>query len=251
MARELPPHLSDPLCRCCESACSFIALHEENATRMRAIVQELSEISDQVKEMHGETYTSNVTGGLVIGGGLLITYLARRTAVREGAGDMAILPAILVGGALVIAGCRTVFKSNTKETVAEKESIKKVEQLGTEFMTIVEGQKNFLEEIKKVSDELEENSSFLKTTAGAQAQTTLSEIGEFMRFLRRMKELQVDFKARDFISELASQCGKTVDEVAKIRSKLRDFEESNYAVPGPIFDRLTQGLYGLVRPHTS
>lgn len=232
MSRELPSHLSVPLKRLCETALSFVALHEDNEKRTQAIVQELKEISDKVKELQDETFRTSAIwtglGGLGAGSGLLTAFFAGVAATGEGAGRMATLAAgglsLVAAGSAAIAGA-TVIKANAKKAAAEKESMRTVEQLGKEFMNIVEQQKKSLKEIKQVSDELCENSSILMTTAGAQAKTALSEMEELQRLLRRIFKPPEDLNARNFISELVRQCEKTVDEVAKIKSKLKAFEE--------------------------
>lgn len=232
MSRELPSHLSVPLMRLCETALSFVALHEDNEKRTQAIVQELKEISDKVKELQDETFRTSAiwtgVGGLGAGSGLLTAFFAGVAATGEGAGRMATLAAgglsLVAAGSAAIAGA-TVIKANAKKAAAEKESMRTVEQLGKEFMNIVEQQKKSLKEIKQVSDELCENSSILMTTAGAQAKTALSEMEELQRLLRRIFKPPEDLNARNFISELVRQCEKTVDEVAKIKSKLKEFEE--------------------------
>lgn len=104
--------------------------------------------------------------------------------------------------------------------------MKSLKALVEEFMTIIGAQKTILDDIITFSDELNENSSFVRTEVGAQAKETLSDIEKFQGLQNEMNELTVDVKAAHLIAESARQCEKTLAELLKMRSKFKDFEQN-------------------------
>ena len=96
-----------------------------------------------------------------------------------------------------------------------------VELLDEEFKTIVESQKNLVEEIQKAMDELEEKSVFIQDIS---QRTTLSEIDQFLWRVEQMKEITADAKAK-YVTYLIRQSEKTIEELSKMRTLLRDFED--------------------------
>lgn len=251
--RHLPPHLSDPLYRLCEIGKLFIELYECKKGRMQVIANELGEISKEIKEMQKGTNASRMIG--VALGGLGILALGAATYLG-GAGKMTMLG----GAAAVGGGATSVIIANAIKVATEETSLRTVEQLGNEFMEIVELQKDVLEEIQEVSQELEKKSSSLMTRTRAQARKGLLTTEQLQQFvtqtaklaerskavmdvtltvLRRMRELlnfivsitritptsEEDAKLRHCITGSALQCEKTVYEFAKMRNALKDFEE--------------------------
>ncbi|KAG8008981.1 hypothetical protein GBF38_011554 [Nibea albiflora] len=161
-----------------------------------------------------------------------------------------------LGFTAAVGGGASVITANVFKVVEERISIETVERLGSEFMQILGALKGGLEEIKKVSEELEEKSSSLITKTGAQAKSGLSDTEQLESILVRTAEvaersrqaveasltmqggvkdllnliIQIiptseDAELGNSITGLASQCEKTVKEFAKMKETLRDFEE--------------------------
>ncbi len=252
MARQLPSHLSYLLYRLNETGRSFIELYGCKEKRMQAIVGKLREISKEVNELQHtpkDVMISAVFGGLAIVV-LSVFLLSQRLLAGEGAATMAIL-----GFTVAFGGGAAIVKGSVMVALTEKIRITTVEQLIKELLTLVELQKDVLEEINMVSEALEEKSSSLMTTTGAQAKITLSKTKQLQQFLRQVSELAErsnevmdqtmergmrellnsifninptpgkDAELRYCISSSAIQCMLTVNEFVKMRDTLKDFEE--------------------------
>nr|XP_033502454.1 uncharacterized protein LOC117269520 [Epinephelus lanceolatus] len=238
-------------------AASFISAFDVSEPKMRQIVGEFHKIVDEVKKMQQKTDEQRTAGAFVGGVG------------GVGLGVM-ILAAPLTGGlSLLAAGglAAAVVVANETKTREEKESVRKVEELGKEFMEIVESLKNNLEEIKTTCEELE------KRSAGGQAADTLSDMKEFQRILGRVSErrrrtgevlvvtvtvlkvignmLQLvlsvfrvtatpeeDQELRDSIRQSAVQCQKVINafdqmkkELSVIREETKSLEQVEADVP--------------------
>ena len=89
---------------------------------------------------------------------------------------------------------------NAIKTMKENESAEKVEELGKDFMEIIEPLKKDLEEIKRTCEKLEQRSAEL------QAGITLRDMEELQRSLRRVSE------DRREIIHLADLCSRVVDD---------------------------------------
>lgn len=231
MTNRLPACVSIPLSKLCEAAEAFIENCNQFEERAQAIGHELQELSDEYKKMETETTWKDRTGEALKGLGYvaaLTTAAGVGFLVSRGEGEKA----LAVGGLLSLSvaavktGDSTVLNANVKKSLTEQDMMKSLKALVEEFMTIIGAQKTILDDIITFSDELNENSSFVRTEAGAQAKETLSDIEKFQGLQNEMNELTVDAKAAHLIAESARQCEKTLAELLKMRNELKDFEQN-------------------------
>ncbi|KAL7376104.1 hypothetical protein ABVT39_001118 [Epinephelus coioides] len=230
-------------------AASFISAFDVSEPRMRQIVGEFHKIVDEVKKMQEKTDEQRRAGAFVGGVG-----------VGVGLGLM-ILAAPFTGGASLLAagglaagagGAAVVVEANLTKKKEENKSVHKVEELGKEFMEIVEPLKNNLEEIKRTCEELKTPSMKV------QAAVTLSDMEDFQRMLTEVSELaetsgevlgvavavmaemrdllvlivsvfrvtatpEEDQQLRDSIIQSADQCQKVVNRFEQMKVELRHF----------------------------
>ncbi|XP_039634611.1 uncharacterized protein LOC120544724 [Perca fluviatilis] len=213
-SRDFPPDFSELMNTLKNHAASFIREFGSREQKMREIVREFREISDGVRKMQEITdrvrTVGAVTGGVGIGlsvlaalftggvslavvllvaaaggavtgaGGIGLSFLA---AMFTGGVSLAVVPLAAVAGGAAAAGKGVVFAVNVTKRMKETGSAKKVEELGKEFMEIVEPLKKDLEEIKRTCEKLEERS------AGDQAGITLRDMEGLQRILTRVSEL--------------------------------------------------------------
>ncbi|KAL7372727.1 hypothetical protein ABVT39_021544 [Epinephelus coioides] len=253
---RLPPSLSDLLRRLSDNGRLFIELYDQKKKRMQDIANKLSALAREVNEMQKTTNTTRMMGAVLGALGIVATAAALLAGglASEGAVRMA-----MVGGAAAMGGGAAVITANTvtAQLQTEKISLETVEELGRELLKIAELLKDVLEEIKALSEELEEKSSSLLTTTREQARRGLSETRQLQQLLRQtaeqagnsrevtgetltqVRELlnfivsitritstpESDAKLRTCITDSALQCEKTVHEFAKMRNTLKDFEE--------------------------
>lgn len=170
----LPPYLSELKDKLAEEGTSFIQQFSSSEPRMRQIVEELLEISNYIKKMQRKTDTVRYYGAYAGGGLTGLVMVASIVAAPFTAG--ASIAAIGAAAAVVAA--------NITKRMSESGSTKKVEELGKEFMAIVEPMKKNLEEIKTTCEKLE------KKSAETQAENSLTDVEELQRFLRRVSELK-------------------------------------------------------------
>lgn len=233
MANRVPACVSIPLSKLCEAARAFIENCNQFEERAQAIGHELQELSDEYKKMETETTCKNRTGDALKGLGyvaaLATAFGVGHTVLRVG--DEKALAAGLVllslsAAAAVKTGDSTVLNANVKKALTQQDMMKSLKALVEEFMTIIGAQRTILDDIITFSDELNENSSFVRTEAGAQAKKTLSDIKKFQGLRNKMNELTEDVKAAHLIAESARQCEKTLTELLKMRNELKDFEQN-------------------------
>lgn len=234
MANRLPACVSIPLSKLCEAARAFIENCNQFEERAQAIGHELQELSDEYKKMETETTCKNRIGDALKGLGyvaaLATAFGVGHTVLRVGdekalaAGGLVLLS--LSAAAAVKTGDSTVLNANVKKALTQQDTMKSLKALVEEFMTIIGAQRTILDDIITFSDELNENSSFVRTEAGAQAKKTLSDIKKFQGLQNEMNELTEDVKAAHLIAESARQCEKTLTELLKMRSKFKDFEQN-------------------------
>ncbi|XP_035863923.1 uncharacterized protein LOC118496403 [Sander lucioperca] len=183
--KDFPPNLSELMHTFITHATSFIRKFASSEHRMRQIAGEFREISDEVRKMQKTTdkvrTAGAVAGGVGIGAVIGIALLVLAAPFTGGAslsavGPLAVAAAAAGGGAVVVG-------VNVTKTMKENGSVKKVEELGKEFMEIVEPLKYNLEKIKKTCEKLEQRSAEL------QAEKTLTDMEEFQRILTRVTEL--------------------------------------------------------------
>lgn len=229
MTRRPPPNIPDLFKKLCETAEPFIDLYHQRGPRLNAIVKDLGKINDQVKEENSKTTRKSLIDG--VGGALLGVGMGAATvgALVFGEGEKMEklsfgLGAILLSNALTYAGFKTVYDANSEMLVKIREIMEPVNELCEEFQDIIELQKNTLNEVRNVLDEINERSAAIKMTAGDQAETTLSEIDSFLQLLHQMDE-SADHDRADLLTQLVSQCGKTYEELTKMRDELKDFEQ--------------------------
>ncbi|XP_049459823.1 uncharacterized protein LOC125905702 [Epinephelus fuscoguttatus] len=181
-----PLNFSDSTEKLMRHAASFISAFDVSEPKMRQIVGEFNKIIDEVTEMQQMTDEQ------------------RRKGVRMSGILMAVAPLTLglslIGAAVAAADVVGANKTKIRE---EKESVKKVKELGKEFMEIVELLKNDLEEIKTTYEELEQRS------AEGQAADTLSDMEEFQRIVGR-------------VSELRRRTGEVLDVTVTVLALMRD-----------------------------
>ncbi len=252
-SRTLPLHLLEPLQTLSKTGRSFVELYEARKERMQAIVSELGQKSDKVKEMQLKLNSTRIFGAALGGLGFAVGVAA---ALMSSAGERA-AQLLALGCTAAFTGGATVVTSNVFKANVENVVIKTVESLGKEFMEIVEPLKDALRAIKTVSSELDERSSSLTTTTGVQAKTSLNKtkqleqllvqtgklakrsrevmdviltmqrgVGELLNLITRITPTTAeDEQLSDCITGSASQCKKTLTEFEKMRRLLKDFEE--------------------------
>lgn len=233
MANRVPACVSIPLSKLCEAARAFIENCNQFEERAQAIGHELQELSDEYKKMETETTCKNRIGDALKGLGYVA---ALATAFGVGfsvsrVGDEKALAAGLVllslsAAAAVKTGDSTVLNANVKKALTQQDMMKSWKALVEEFMTIIGAQRTILDDIITFSDELNENSSIVRTEAGAQAKKTLSDIKKFQGLQNKMNELTEDVKAAHLIAESARQCEKTLTKLLKMRNELKEFEQN-------------------------
>lgn len=253
---ELPLHLADLINRLSEAGKLFIELYIDKKERMRAVASELEAIATKVTTIQSDANSGRIFGA-VLGGLGVVGFAAALLAggLSTDAGKLG----LLAGGLAMTGGAGSIVTVNAVKAEAEKISLKTVEELVKEFMTIIELQKAVLEEVKHVSEELHRQSSALMTTTAEQAHKSLQRTERLQRLLRPLGQLakqsselisangtaltratevlnivitlaqitpthEEDEKLRRCITDCASQCGKTVAQFAKMRNVLRDFE---------------------------
>lgn len=234
MANRVPACVSIPLSKLCEAARAFIENCNQFEERAQAIGHELQELSDEYKKMETETTCKNRTGGALKGLGYvaaLATAFGVGHTVLRGEDEKALAAGGLVllslsAAAAVETGDSTVLNANVKKALTQQDMMKSLKALVEEFMTIIGAQRTILDDIITFSDELNENSSIVRTEAGAQAKKTLSDIKKFQGLQNEMNELTEDVKAAHLIAESARQCEKTLTELLKMRSKFKEFEQN-------------------------
>lgn len=234
MTNRLPACVSIPLSKLCEAARAFIENCNQFEERAQAIGHELQELSDEYKKMETETTCKNRIGDALKGLGYvaaLATAFGVGHTVLRGEDEKALAAGGLVllslsAAAAVKTGDSTVLNANVKKALTQQDMMKSLKALVEEFMTIIGAQRTILDDIITFSDELNENSSFVRTEAGAQAKKTLSDIKKFQGLQNEMNELTEDVKAAHLIAESARQCEKTLTELLKMRSKFKDFEQN-------------------------
>ncbi|XP_030601556.1 uncharacterized protein LOC115791576 [Archocentrus centrarchus] len=240
-SKDLPPNLSELMNKLIEVAASFIQQFDNSEPRMREIVEKFQKISEQVKGMQLNTDQVRQIGAFIAAAATGVLVFAVPFT-----GGMSLAAGAAAGG--VVA----VFGANGTKMWSESGSAKEVEELGTEFMAMVEPVKKNLEEIKMTCEELERKS------AEALAKNTLTDMEEFQRILRRVSELkqkskgvlssflsvlnvidkllviilsiikvtaspEQDEKLRDAIIQSADQCQKVVNEFEEMKKELIDF----------------------------
>lgn len=233
MANTLPACVSIPLSKLCEAARAFIENCNQFEERAQAIGHELQELSDEYKKMETETTCKNRTGGALKGLGYvaaLATAFGVGHTVLRGEDEKALAGGLVLlslsAAAAVKTGDSTVLNANVKKALTQQDMMKSLKALVEEFMTIIGAQRTILDDIITFSDELNKNSSFVRTEAGAQAKETLSDIKKFQGLQNEMNELTEDVKAAHLIAESARQCEKTLTELLKMRSKFKEFEQN-------------------------
>ncbi|XP_049459820.1 uncharacterized protein LOC125905698 isoform X2 [Epinephelus fuscoguttatus] len=286
-----PLNFSDLTTKLMRHAASFISVFDVSEPEMRQIVGEFQKIVDEVTEMQQMTdkvrRAGAVGGGVGLGlmilaapftGGASLLAAGGLAAAAAGGGGVAaavgggvggvggvglglmILAAPFTGGASLLAAGGlaaaggAVVGANVTKIREEKESVRKVEELGKEFMKIVESLKNDLEEIKTTCEELE------KRSAEGQAKRSLSDMEAFQRIVGRVSELrrrtgevldvtvtvmeiihnlfmfivsvfrvtatpEEDQKLRDSIVQSADQCEKVINAFDQMKKELLDIME--------------------------
>ncbi|XP_039635491.1 uncharacterized protein LOC120545310 [Perca fluviatilis] len=251
-SKELPPDLSELMGQLKNHSASFIREFDNNEDRMRQIKGELEETTAEVRKMQkrlAARIRAIILAGLVVAAALAVTVAvtvadggARKASTSLTAtpiatwaekpeaalipaaaerqvgvlaeGAVGIVPVILVVAAAValVAVIGGVVDANARQSIHENRSIKKVEELGKEFMEMVDPLKKDLEEIKRMCEKLEQRSAEL------QAGITLRDMEELQRSLRRVSE------DRREIIHLADLCSRVVDDCEKMKEELKDFK---------------------------
>lgn len=201
MANRLPACVSIPLSKLCEAARAFIKNCNHFEKRAQAIGHELQELSDEYKKMETETTCKNRIGDALKGLGYvaaLVTAFGVGFSVSRVGDEKAlaagglVLLSLSAAAAAVETGDSTVLNANVKKALTQQDTMKSLKALVEEFMTIIGAQRTILDDIITFSDELNENSSFVRTEAGAQAKKTLSDIKKFQGLQNKMNELTED-----------------------------------------------------------
>ncbi|XP_042250878.1 uncharacterized protein LOC121885456 [Thunnus maccoyii] len=239
-----------------ERARSFKTQFDKNERRMRQIVREYQKIADEVREMQATTETVRKVGLIAVGVGAGFCILA--APFTGGLSLVGAAVAAEVGetvAAVAAGGAATVVGANIAQTMKENGSAKKVKELVTEFMKIIEAMKNNTQEINMTCEKLEQRS------VAALADNTLSNVGQFQMTLKKVSNLgrktvtvltlavtvidfldklmtffgkvfrvtatpEEDQRLRDSILQSADQCQTIVDEFDKMKNELRNFTGS-------------------------
>lgn len=234
MANRLPACVSIPLSKLYEAARAFIENCNQFEERAQAIGHELQELSDEYKKMETETTCKNRIGDALKGLGYVaalatafgVGFSVSRVGDEKALAGSLVLLSLSAAAAAVETGDSTVLNANVKKALTQQDMMKSLKALVEEFMTIIGAQRTILDDIITFSDELNENSSIVRTEAGAQAKETLSDIKKFQGLQNKMNELTEDVKAAHFIAESARQCEKTLTELLKMRNELKEFEQN-------------------------
>lgn len=234
MANRLPACVSIPLSKLCEAARAFIENCNQFEERAQAIGHELQELSDEYKKMETETTCKNRIGDALKGLGYVaalvtafgVGFSVSRVGDEKALAGGLVLLSLSAAAAAVETGDSTVLNANVKKALTQQDTMKSLKALVEEFMTIIGAQRTILDDIITFSDELNENSSIVRTEAGAQAKKTLSDIKKFQGLQNEMNELTEDVKAAHLIAESARQCEKTLTELLKMRNELKEFEQN-------------------------
>ena len=245
-SRELPPNLSKIMEDLNRHAASFIIGFDRRESEMRKSVEQFAEICKEVSNMQLNTDKVR-TGGAVTGLlGATVFGLGFVAAPLTGGASLAATAAAV--GTVVLVG------ANVSKTMRESESVKKVEELGNQFMETVEPLKKILEDIQTTCEKLEQK----KTEA--QAGDSLLKVEEFKITLSRVSELgkrtgkvldvavtvierinnllklfwavfsvsatpEQDRKLRESIMQSADQCQKVMDNFDMMKGELKDFRK--------------------------
>ncbi|XP_039635480.1 uncharacterized protein LOC120545305 [Perca fluviatilis] len=190
--KDFPPNLSELMNTFITHTTSFIRKFASSEHRMKEIAGEFREISEEVRKMQKRTdkvrTAGAVAGGVGVGAVIGIGLLVLAAPFTGGASLAAVAPlavaagAAAVGGA-VAGGAAVVVGVNVTKTMKENRSVNKVEELGKDFMEIIEPLKYNLEKIKKTCEKLEQRSAEL------QAEKTLTDMEDFQRSLRQVSEV--------------------------------------------------------------
>lgn len=254
-SKQLPPNLSELMDKLTEEAALFIQQFSTSEPRMREIVEEFLRISNKIKDMQWKMDTVRnvgaVTGGAAVAAAVVIG--ASIVAAPFTGGMSLPFGAAAIGQVFAASGV-AVVAANIRKMMSESGSAKKVEELGKEFMAIVEPMKKNLEEIKMTCEKLEEKS------AEAQAENSLTDVEELQRCLRQVSELKEksagvltesvsvlyainqllilivsifrvtatpenDKRLEEAIIQSADQSQKVVNELYEMRNELGDFTE--------------------------
>lgn len=234
MANRLPACVSIPLSKLCEAARAFIKNCNQFEERAQAIGHELQELSDEYKKMETETTCKNRIGDALKGLGYVaalvtafgVGFSVSRVGDEKALAGGLVLLSLSAAAAAVETGDSTVLNANVKKALTQQDTMKSLKALVEEFMTIIGAQRTILDDIITFSDELNENSSIVRTEAGAQAKKTLSDIKKFQGLQNKMNELTEDVKAAHLIAESARQCEKTLTKLLKMRNELKEFEQN-------------------------
>lgn len=234
MANRLRACVSIPLSKLYEAARAFIENCNQFEERAQAIGHELQELSDEYKKMETETTCKNRIGDALKGLGYVaalvtafgVGFSVSRVGDEKALAGSLVLLSLSAAAAAVETGDSTVLNANVKKALTQQDMMKSLKALVEEFMTIIGAQRTILDDIITFSDELNENSSIVRTEAGAQAKETLSDIKKFQGLQNKMNELTEDVKAAHFIAESARQCEKTLTELLKMRNELKEFEQN-------------------------
>ncbi|XP_032363502.1 uncharacterized protein LOC116676646 [Etheostoma spectabile] len=227
-SKNLRPDLSELMNTFITHATSFIRRFANSEEKMRQIEGEFRKIADGVREIQegaGRVITAGaVAGGLGLGAtvglGILVVAAWFTGGVSLAVGLLAVAVGLLAGGGTVARGAAVVFGGNVTKAMKENGSAKKVEELGKEFMEMVEPLKNNLEKIKKTCEKLEDRSAEL------QAGKTLTDMEDFQRILGQVPELAPSSgvvwskKLGNTIIQSADLCQKVLNDLEKMREEL-------------------------------
>ncbi|XP_039635499.1 uncharacterized protein LOC120545316 [Perca fluviatilis] len=207
--REEPPDLSELINKLKELAASFLREFDSSEYRMTQIVRELRKITAEDRMLQERTDRERIAGYVTAALGLGLLVLA---APLKGEASLA---AATAGAVATAGGGGVILNVNETKTMKEIERAKKIEELGKEFMEIVEPLKKDLEEIKRTCEKLEERSAEL------QAEKTLTDMEDFQRILRRVSE---DKRGKE-IPVMDYLCSRMVDDCEKMKKELKDLTE--------------------------
>lgn len=197
---------------------SFICQFDSRAVRMRRIVRDFQEIADKFRKMQEKS--NRVRTAVAVGAGVAVIIFV---------GLIGLLFAPITGGLSLVltvlaaaAGGVAVICANITKTMKERNA-ERVENLGEDLMSIIKPMKRNLEKIKTVCEEMK-----LKSFE-VQAEQTLNDMDEFIMIttisMINMREERRGASLETFLILSADQCEKVINELRKMKDKVKVFTE--------------------------
>lgn len=202
----MPSHFSDLMKKLPKYAASFTKLFVKKKPRMRQIVCGLQRIAAETKQMQEKSKRVRVAVSAAAAAAV-----AAAAALFTGSFSFTIFAAVTVS----VATVATAVGFTRKHFTRRKGSEKKVK----EFMKIVGSLRRELEEMKKVCEDLQEESVAAEAGNAAALRDNVNKLLDITAKLTTSTTLED-------VTDVADQCQNAVDEFEDMTRKLKDFRES-------------------------